>query len=263
MLGSLFQLVPPTILSSAFSTSNELPRSGPENVERTDKGKGKARAVDSGDTNQHGSESEPMEDEALADAIREAITASRRTGSRVRSPDEAGPSGTFNPPLTSDIAPPPSDSTLLSRTHPSGSDSEQAEIDHAIIVSSIEHIENTLHTLRVNFVFPTRLDCHLPSNSDSHVSSTSATDEDTNGYITAYLPTTPANSTVLNFVRELRGLLHQLDHVNSNNDTEVESMKEKVVGAINRVLEDVESEVEEAIGKWISLKTTGINLVRQ
>jgi hypothetical protein len=144
---------------------------------------------------------------------------------------------------------------------PSGSDSEQTEIGHAILISSIEHVENSLHTLRANFVFPTRLDFHLPSNTDSRISSTSPTDEGTNGFITAYLPTTSANSTVLNFVRELRGLLRQLDHVNGDNDMEVESMKEKVAGAINRVLEDVESEVEEAIGKWLSLQTTGVNLV--
>ena len=124
MLASLFQLAPPTILSSVLSTSNEPPGSGPENVEKIDKGKGKARAMDSGDTDQHGPGSAPMEDEALADAIREVMTASRRTGSRIRSPDEAGPSGTFTPPLTSDIVPPPSDSTLLSWTHPSDSDSE-------------------------------------------------------------------------------------------------------------------------------------------
>jgi hypothetical protein len=41
---------------------------------------------------------------------------------------------------------------------------------------------------------------------------------------------------------------------------EAESMKEKVAGPINRVLEDVESEAEEAIGKRISLQTTGVNL---
>jgi len=220
--------------------------------------------MDLGDTDQHGSESIPIKDEALEDAIREAITASRRTDSRIGSPDEAGPSGTFTPLLTSDILPPPpSGSTLLSWTHPSGSDSEQAEIDHAILVSSIERIENILHTLQANFVFPTRFDYPLPSETDSHVSGASATDEDTNGYIAAYPPTTPVNSTVLNFVRELRGLLRQLDHVNSNNDVEAESMEEKVAEGVNRMLEDVESEVEETIGKWISLQTTGINLVRQ
>ena len=77
--------------------------------------------MDSGD---NGSESAPVEDEALVDAIREAMSASRMVGPRIRSPDEAGPSGTFTPPLTSDIVPPPSDSTLLSWTHPSDSDSE-------------------------------------------------------------------------------------------------------------------------------------------
>ena len=40
-------------------------------------------------------------------------------------------------------------------------------------------------------------------------------------------------------------------------------MKEKVAGAINRVLEDVGGGVEEAIGKCISLQTTEVNLVRR
>jgi len=259
MLGSLVQLVP-IIFSPALSTSNNPPRSDPEGKEKPDKGKGKARAVDSDDTDQPGPEPAPMEDEVFADTIREAMTASRRAGSRVLSPDEAGPSGSFTSHLTSDITP-PSDPTVSSPTHSSGSDLEQAEIDHAILISSIEHIENSLHTLRANFVFPTHLDFHLPSDTDSHVSSTSPTDEDTNGHIAAYLSITSANSTVLNFVRDLRGLLRQLDRVNSNNDMEADSMKEKLAGSIGRVLEDVESEVEEAIGKWISLQPTEVSLV--
>jgi len=259
MLGSLIQLVP-FILSPSLFTSNNPPRSEPEGEKKTDKGKGKARAVDSDDTDQPGPEPTPMEDEVFADTIREVMTASRRTGSRALSPDEAGPSGSFTSPLTSDIAP-LSDSTLTPRTHSSGSDLEQAEIDHAILISSIEHTENTFHTLRADFVFPTHLDCHLPLNTDSHVSSTSQKDKDTNGHIAAYLPITSANSTVLNFVRDLRGLLHQLDRVNSNNDMEAESMKQKLTGSINGVLEDVESEVEEAIGKWMSLQPTGVSLV--
>ena len=219
--------------------------------------------MDSDHTDQPGPEPAPMEDEVFADTIREALGASRRTGSHVRSQDEAGPSGTSTSPPAPDVASPPSGSASLSWTRPSGSDSEQAEIDHAILMSSIEHIENSLHTLRANFVFPARLDCHLPSDTDSQVSSASPADEDTNGYIAAYLPTTSANSTVLSFVRELRGLLRQLDHVNSDNDVGAESTKEKVARAINRVLEDVESKVEEAIGKWISLQATGADLVGQ
>jgi len=134
-------------------------------------------------------------------------------------------------------------------------------IDHAILISSIEHIENSFHILRANFIFPTHLDCHLPLNIDSHVSNTSSKDKDTNGHIAAYLPITSANSTVLNFVRDLHGLLRQLDRVNSDNNMEAESMKEKLAGSINRVLEDIESEVEEAIGKWMSLQPTGVSLV--
>ena len=258
MLGPLFQLAP-IIHTSIFSTSNESARLYLENEDRADKGKGKARAMDSDDTDQPGSEPAPMEDEGLADTIREAIAASRRTGSNIRSPDEAGPSGSFAPALASDIAPPPLASS--SRTHFFGSDSEQAEIEHAILISSIEHIENSLHTLQANFIFPTRLDYHLPSDVDSHVSSASPVDEDINEHIATYLLTTPANSTVLNFVRELHRLLRQLDHVNTNDDMEAESMKGKVAGVINRALGDVESEVEEAIGKWMSLQATAVDLV--
>jgi len=40
---------------------------------------------------------------------------------------------------------------------------------------------------------------------------------------------------------------------------EAESMKEKVVGSINGLLEDFESEVERSsIRKWTSLQTTGV-----
>ncbi|KAF9646151.1 hypothetical protein BDM02DRAFT_3271192 [Thelephora ganbajun] len=222
VLGSFFQLVP-MILSTALPTSNEPLGLGPVNEGRT--------------TN------------AFADTLREAMAASR----------EAGPSGSSASSLTLDIAPSPSSSTLLLRTYPSDPDSEQAEVDHAILMSSIEHVENSLHTLQANFVFPTRLDCHLPSNTNFHASG--SIDEDTDSYIAAYLPITPVNSIVLDFVQDLRGLLHRLDYADSNNDMEANSMKEKVAGAISRVLEDVEGEVEEAIGKWMSLQATGADVV--
>ena len=254
ILEPLFRLAP--TLSSAFHTPNEPPRLDldPAGEGVTDKGKGKARAVNSDNTNQPGQELATMEDDAFADAIRQAMATSRWTGSHVRSPNEAGPSGSSTSTLTSNIALPLSSSTLLPRPHPPGSDSEQAEIDHAILMSSLEHIENSFHALRANFTFPTRLDCRMPSDTDSHASSIN--DEDVNGYIAAYLPTTPANSTVFNFVRDLRGLLRQLDHVDSENDVEAESMKEKVAGVINTALEDVESEAAEVIGRWVSLQAT-------
>jgi len=68
---------------------------------------------------------------------------------------------------------------------------------------------------------------------------------------------TSTDSIVLNFVRELRGLLRQLDRINSINNTEAESMKGKVTGSVNKVLEDIENEVEGVIGKWVSLQPTG------
>lgn len=248
MLGSLFQLAP-AILSSALAPLNQ---SGSAKEERTDKGKGKARAVDSDDVVPPG----PTEDDAFVASLQEAMKASRRTGSRVSSPYEAGPSGSS----AADIVPPTSGSALLSQTHPPAYDSEQAEIDRAILKSSIEHIENTFHALRTNFVFPTQLDCHPPSDADSHVLTSSSSDEDTSKNVAAYLPATSANSTVLNFVRDLSGLLRQLDRVNSDNDMEAKLMKERVAGAISKALEDVEGQVEEVIGKWMSLQTTEVDL---
>ena len=229
------------------------------NEERTGEGKGKARAVDSDDTDQPGPKPARMEDEVFADALREAMAASRRADYPVRSPDEAGPSGSSPSALMLDVTPSPSGSALTPQTHTPGFDLEQAEIDHAILMSTIERIENSLCTFRANFTFPTRLDFHLPPNIDSYASS--PIEEDVNGYITTYLPATSVNSIIFDFVRDLRGLLRQLDHVDSRNDVEVESMKEKVAGTVNGVIDDVESEVEEAIGKWMSLQATGVDVV--
>ena len=259
ILGSLFQLVP-TIISSTLPAPDEPPRLDPVNEGRTDKGKGKARGACSDYIDQPGSELAPTEDEVFADALREAAAASRSVGSRVRSPDGAGPSGSSTSTRTSDIVASLSSPTLPPKSHPeSGSDSEQAEIDHAIRISSIEHIENALHTLQANFTFPARLDLHLPSDTESCASNPIY--GDTKRYIAAYLPITSANSTIFNFSRDLRQLVCQLDLIDSQNDMEAEAMKEKVAGAINRVLEDVESEVEEVIGKWMSLQATGVDVV--
>jgi len=250
MLGSLFQLAP-TILSSSLLAQNEPPRSEPVNEERADKGKGKARAVDLDDTDKCGPEPAPAEDETFAEVLRGVMAASMGADSRILSPDEAGPSGSSALTVPPNATPPPLGSTSPPQTYPSGSGSEQAEIDHAILVSSIERIENTLLALQANFTFPARLDCRMPSNTDLRVSD--PTEGDANGYIAEYLLTTPANSTVLDFVQALRGLLLQLGHVDTKNDVEAGSMKLKVAGVINAALEGVESEVEEEIGRWMSL----------
>ena len=77
----------------------------------------------------------------------------------------------------------------------------------------------------------------------------------------AYLPPTPANSTVLRFLQDLRELLRQLGRIDSKNDMGAEMMKGKLVGAISRELEDVEGRVEEAIGMWMSLQATGVDIM--
>ena len=173
-------------------------------------------------------------------------------GSHVRSLDEAGTTGSvpcsrigYHSPLE------------LSWAHPSVCDLEQAEVDRAILMSSIESVENSFQTLRTDFVFPAQLDCHLPPSAGSCTPNTSPIDGETEGYPMAYLRTTSANSAILDFVRGLRGLLRQLDRINHNDDGGAESTKQRVAGAIGRMLEDVESRVEEEVGKWMSMQTGG------
>ena len=51
-----------------------------------------------------------------------------------------------------------------------------------------------------------------------------------------------------------------MDHLDSERDAEAEWMKKKVVVAINGTLDNVESEVEEAIGKWMSLQAAEVDV---
>ena len=265
LLGPLFQIAP-AILSSALPIANELVhellRPSPVNegyeCGRTDNGKGKGRAVDP-DIEKPVPEPQQTEDEAFADTLRESITASRKSGSRVRSPSEAGPSGSSSSTLTLDIASSSTTSASTSQARHFFSEAERAEIDHAILLSSIEHVENAFHTLRTNFTFPTRLDHHLPPN--PNLLAFDPIDEDNTGSIATYLPTTSRNSVVFDFVRQLRGLLEQLGHLDSKRDAEAESMKGKVAAAINEILDEIESKVEEAIAKWMSLQVAEIDVM--
>ena len=124
----------------SYPTINEPPRLDPLDEGRTDKGKGKVRAVDSDDTHQPEPESVSMEDDAFTDTLRETMTVSRRASSRIRSPDEASPSGSSNSTLTSDTTPPPCP-TLLPHIHPSGSGSEHAKTDRVILISFLWYIK--------------------------------------------------------------------------------------------------------------------------
>ena len=101
-------------------------------------------------------------------------------------------------------AAPPFGSISLPQSYQLSSDSKQAEINYTILITSIEHTASTLSTLRVNFTFPTRLDCRIFSNTNSRVSNLTSRDAD--GYFATRLPTTSANSIALNFVKARSGV---------------------------------------------------------
>ena len=137
LLGSLFQIAP-GILSLTLPVAGEFihgfPRSSPKNggleSGRTDNGKGKARAADPG-IEKPDPEPPQIGDEAFVDTLREAMAASRRAGSRIRSPEEAGPSGSSSSTLASDIGSSSTASASFPHTH---SEAERLEIDHAILL---------------------------------------------------------------------------------------------------------------------------------
>ena len=141
-----------------------------------------------------------MEDDAFTDALREAMTISRRPSSRVRSPDETGPSGSSNS-ITSDTSPPLRPASLP-HIHSSGSGSGQAKVDRVILILSLGYVENFIPLNQLYLSYSTRFS--TPSNTDPHASS--LTDEDTDQHIAAYRPNASVNTTV-------RGLLRQLNRV--------------------------------------------------
>ena len=221
----------------AFRTQPE-PTPSTERVQPTvpDKGKGKARAVDVEEPQKPETKPESIED-VFADVLRHVMGLSRSTAPP-RSADEAGPSG----------------SSSSSPTRPAVADREQAQIDRAISLSSVEHIQNTLTKLQTEFVLPTELD-HFAAPIDERdetasLSSVSSSD------LTKLIPYTHTNKPVYEYENELQGLLEELDRIDSNGDAEVRERRKAVVKAVEKALEGVGNFVGETVGRRLSFIST-------
>ena len=135
-------------------------------------------------------------------------------------------------------------------TRPSDIKSEQAEVDRAATLFSVENIRNDLVKLQTDFVLPAEFD-HYSSSTHDHdetvsVSSVSSSD------ITKLIPYTSANKPVYKYEHALNGLLEQLDGIDSHGDGEVREKRKEVVKAVERALEEVERAVGEAVEKRLS-----------
>ena len=231
------------ILSSIFpgfaSRAQPQPTPSTETAQASgpDKGKGKARAVHFEEPQKPAPKPESA-GEAFADILRHAMELSKSTPAP-RSPDEAGPSG-------SSRLPPPANPTVSER--------EQAQIDRAIALSSVERVQDSLAKLQTDFVLPAELDHYTPSTDDrdetASISSTSSSD------LTKLIPYTMVNKPVYKYENELNGLLEELDRIDSHGDAEVREKRKEVVKAIERALEGVGHGVGEAVEKRLSLTSS-------
>lgn len=196
----------------------------------SDKGKGKARAAGVEELQEPTPKSESTGG-AFADVLRHIMELSK-SAPAPRSPDEAGPSGS-------------------SSSHTSAqqvvTEREQAQIDRAIALSSVEHIQNTLDKLQSGFVLPTELDYYPPPTDDRDETGSVSSVSSSN--LTKLIPYTSANKAVYRYENELNGLLEELDRIDSQGDVEVREKRKEVVKAIDKALEGVERVVGEAIEK--------------
>ena len=232
-----------SLLSSVFpglefrTQPPPTPRTEQDQPSVSGKGKGKARAMHFEEPQEPAPTSEHV-DEAFADILRRVMEISK--GTPTRSPDEAGPSGS---PRSSPHA-----------AHPTVTEREQTQIDRAIALSSIEHVQNTLTKVQTDFVLPTELDHYAASGDDrdeiGSISSVSSSD------LTKLIPYTSANKPVYKYENELSGLLEGLDKIDSRGDAEVREKRKEVVKAVEKALEGVEQVVEEAVGKRLSFIST-------
>jgi len=232
------------ILSSIFpgSVFHTQPQPAPSTetaqASVSDKGKGKARAVDVEEPRKPAPKPESA-GEAFADIIRHVMELSKSTPAP-RSSDEAGPSGSSSLPP--------------SLAKPTISEMEQAQIDRAVALSSVEHVQGTLVKLQTDFALPPELDHYTPSTDDRDetvsVSSTSSSD------LVKLIPYTSTNKPVYKYENELNGLLEKLDRVDSHGDAEVREKRKEVVKAIEKALEGVEHVVSEVVEKRLSFAST-------
>jgi hypothetical protein len=207
----------------------------------TDKGKGKARAVDVEEPQKPAPKPESAAN-AFADILRHVMELSKSTPAP-RSPGEAGPSG-------SSPSPPP-------RAKPAVNEREQAQIDRAIALSSVEHVRSTLTKLQTDFVLPSELDHYTPS-ADDH-DETASVSSSSSSNLSKLIPHTSTNGPVYKYENELNGLLEELDRIDSHGDAEVREKRKEVVRAIEKTLESVERLVGEAVEKRISRVSTAIS----
>jgi len=200
----------------------------------SDKWKGKARAVDVKGPLKPAPKPESA-GEPFADILRHAMELSKSTTAR-QSPDEAGPSG-------SSPSSPPS-------TRPAVIEREQAQIDRAIALSSVEHIQDTLTKLQTDFTLPTELD-HYTRSTDGRDETASVSSFSSN--LAKLISYTSAKKSVYKYENELNGLLEELDRIDSHGDAEVREKRKEVVKAVEKALEGVEHVVSEVVEKRVSL----------
>ena len=229
LLSSIFPgLVSHTQPQPAPSTEKSQPSVAGE-------GKGKARAVDVEVPQKPAPKSESA-GESFVDILRHIMEVSKSTPAP-RSPDEAGPSG--------------SSSSSSSPARPAVTEREQAQIDRAIALSSVEQVQSTLAKLQTEFVLPSELDHYTPSDDDRDETASISSASSSN--IAKLIPHTSINKPVYKYENELNGLLEELDRIDSHGDAEVREKRKGVVKAIEKALEGVERVVGEAVEKRLSL----------
>ena len=233
-----------SLLSSIFpglvlrSQPQPAPSTEKAQPNASDKGKGKARAEDVEKPQEPAPKPESA-GEALADIIRQVMELSK-SAPAPKSQNEAGPSGSS--PLPS----PPAKPAVTER--------EQAHIDRAIALSSIEHVQSALTKLQADFVLPAELDHYTPPHDDrdetASIASTSSSD------LTKLIPYTSTNKPVYKYENELNGLLEELDRIDSHGDVEVREKRKEVVKAVEKVLEGIEHVVGGVVEKRLSSMST-------
>lgn len=201
----------------------------------SNKGKGEVHTVEVKEPQKSVPKSESA-GERFADILRQAMGVSKSTAAP-RSRDEAGPSGSS----------PPSSSS----TRPAVTEREQVQIDRAVALSSVEHIQDTLTKLQTDFVLPTELDLYTPSTDDRDETASVSSASSSN--LAKLIPYTCANKSVYEYENNLNGLLEELDRVDSQGDVKVREKRKMVVKAVEKALEGVEHVVGETVEKRLSL----------